>query len=55
MTDSYQAYFKKATAHEPYDYQIKLAEQAWPDLLDIPTGMGKTAAVTLAWLYRRCQ
>ncbi|MEX2517317.1 MAG: CRISPR-associated helicase Cas3' [Gammaproteobacteria bacterium] len=37
----------------PYDYQGKLAEQDWPDLLDIPTGLGKTAAVTLAWLWKR--
>lgn len=37
----------------PYDYQCRLAEQPWPDLLDVPTGMGKTAAVTLAWLWKR--
>jgi CRISPR-associated endonuclease/helicase Cas3 len=37
----------------PYGYQSRLAEQAWPDLLNVPTGMGKTAAVTLAWLWKR--
>ena len=37
----------------PYDYQSCLAEQPWPDLLDVPTGMGKTAAVVLAWLWKR--
>ncbi len=37
----------------PYDYQSRLAEAAWPDLLDVPTGMGKTAAVVLAWLWKR--
>lgn len=37
----------------PYPYQRRLAEHKWPDLLDIPTGMGKTAAVTLAWLWKR--
>lgn len=38
----------------PYPYQCRLAEEAvWPDLLDIPTGMGKTIAVTLAWLWKR--
>jgi len=37
----------------PYPYQVRMAEAAWPDLLDVPTGMGKTAAVTLAWLYKR--
>lgn len=37
----------------PYPYQRRLAETGWPDLLDIPTGMGKTAAITLAWLWKR--
>jgi CRISPR-associated endonuclease/helicase Cas3 len=37
----------------PYTYQCRLAEEAWPDLLDVPTGMGKTAAVVLAWLWKR--
>ncbi|MES8338517.1 hypothetical protein U6Z17_12230, partial [Cutibacterium acnes] len=36
----------------PYEYQRRLATEPWPDLLDVPTGMGKTAAVTLAWLYK---
>ncbi len=36
-----------------YNYQRRLAEAAWPDLLDVPTGMGKTAAVVLAWLWKR--
>ncbi len=38
---------------EPYDYQRRLADELWPEVLDIPTGMGKTAAVTLAWLWKR--
>jgi CRISPR-associated endonuclease/helicase Cas3 len=37
----------------PYPYQCRLASDPWPDLLDIPTGMGKTAAVTLAWVWKR--
>jgi len=36
-----------------YPYQQRLAIGAWPDLLDIPTGLSKTAAVTLAWLFKR--
>ena len=53
------AYGKEATPElAPFDYQRRLAEEvwdgkSWPDLLDVPTGLGKTAAVTLAWLYRR--
>ena len=37
----------------PFDYQRRLATDAWPDALEVPTGLGKTAAVTLAWLYKR--
>jgi hypothetical protein len=28
-------------------YQSYLADQAWTDLFEVPTGLGKTAAVTL--------
>lgn len=50
----YQTFFAEATRlPAPFGYQSRLAEQAWPDLLDVPTGMGKTAAVTLAWLWKR--
>jgi CRISPR-associated endonuclease/helicase Cas3 len=38
---------------EPYPYQRRLAEQDWPEVVDIPTGLGKTAAISLAWLYKR--
>ena len=37
----------------PFPYQARLAEEPWPDLLDVATGMGNTAAVTLAWVYKR--
>lgn len=49
----YTNFFHKATGHEPYPYQRHLAEDTWPEILNIPTGLGKTAAVTLAWLWRR--
>lgn len=49
----YGQFFKQATSKTPYPYQLKLAEEPWPDLLEIPTGLGKTAAVVLAWLYKR--
>ena len=39
----------------PYPYQRRLAEEPWPELLEVPTGLGKTAAVVLAWLYKRLQ
>ncbi len=50
----YQKFFQKATGNPPYDYQVRLAEaDPWPDLLEAPTGAGKTEAIVLAWLWRR--
>lgn len=51
---SYDELFYRATGHKPYPYQRRLAES--PDLtglLAVPTGLGKTEAVILAWLWRR--
>ena len=53
--------FKKTTLDErdpeglsPHPYQTRLAEgEDFPSFLEAPTGMGKTAAVILAWLWRR--
>jgi len=51
---SYESFFDKATGYAPYDYQVCLAlGDKIPELIDIPTGLGKTAAVIVAWLYRR--
>jgi CRISPR-associated endonuclease/helicase Cas3 len=54
--EQYKKIFAKATGIKegPYPYQLRLAvEERFPELLDIPTGLGKTAAVVLAWLWRR--
>lgn len=54
----YEFFFKKAFGdeREPLPYQLRLAESNhWPDIINIPTGLGKTAAVTLAWLYRKVE
>ena len=37
----------------PFAYQQALAQRDWPDALIAPTGLGKTAAVVLAWLWKR--
>lgn len=37
----------------PFPYQRALAELPWPETMSIPTGIGKTAAVVLAWAYKR--
>lgn len=39
---------------KPYPYQVALAEtESLPQLMSVPTGLGKTAAGVLGWLYRR--
>ena len=37
----------------PFAYQRALAARTWPDALIAPTGLGKTAAVVLSWLWKR--
>jgi len=59
--EEFSAFFKAATreerspeGHDPYPFQIRLAlADELPELIDIPTGLGKTDAVVLAWLWRR--
>ncbi|MCS7313248.1 MAG: DEAD/DEAH box helicase, partial [Acidobacteria bacterium] len=52
--DDFDEWFKQATGHPPFPYQRKLATSGeWPELLEIPTGAGKTAAAVLSWLWRR--
>lgn len=57
---TYEDFFKRATPSKsapdglkPFPYQRRLATEPWPDLLDVPTGLGKTAGVMLAWLWKR--
>lgn len=51
---SFAATFARATGGmEPYPYQERLAHEPWPDVLCVPTGLGKTAGVGIAWIYRR--
>lgn len=65
----FAALFEEATGNSPYEYQGRLAcgpqaQTSRPDtllkgsdpkslLIDIPTGLGKTAAVVMAWLWNR--
>jgi CRISPR-associated endonuclease/helicase Cas3 len=44
---------RRATGHEPYAYQRRLATDGFPEVLAVPTGSGKTLAAALSWLYRR--
>lgn len=66
---SFDTFFYKATEKSPYGYQCRLAcgpdakleepaslergTNCKSQLIDIPTGLGKTAAVVLAWLWNR--
>lgn len=51
---TYEDFFFQATGQKPYPYQCRLAtNNQLPHLLSIPTGLGKTAAVTLAWIWQR--
>ncbi len=51
---NYPTFFQQATGQAPYPYQERLAgADPWPDLLEAPTGAGKTEAIVLAWLWRR--
>lgn len=57
---NFEQFFKAATGHEqgPYDYQVRLAGgdkgcSCQSLLINVPTGLGKTAAVVLAWLWNR--
>ena len=55
----YDAFFRCAfdkasdSSFKPYPYQRRLAVEPWPHLLDVPTGMGKTAAVIFGWAWKR--
>jgi len=50
----FEAFFEKATGNRPFPYQRRLGvDESLYQLIDVPTGTGKTAAVILAWFWRR--
>jgi len=53
-TNEFRELFKNATGHSPYPYQEKLAvSENFPEIIEVPTGLGKTDAIILGWLWRR--
>ena len=49
----FDKYFRAVHGHEPYPWQSRLARQVlegdgWPDVIDLPTGVGKTAVLDTA-------
>ena len=54
MSREFNDLFQNAAGFPPYSYQRKLAlAEIMSTLSDIPTGLGKTLAVLLAWLWKR--
>ena len=49
---SFEQFFETATGHPPFAYQRALGDET-PEVLAVPTGSGKTAALIIPWLYRR--
>jgi CRISPR-associated endonuclease/helicase Cas3 len=50
----FEAFFLRVTGRKPYRYQVRLATvRHVPEVLDVPTGLGKTAAIILSWLWNR--
>ena len=51
---SFRELFSRATGQQPFPYQERLAETESPRIcVNVPTGVGKTAAAFFAWLWRR--
>lgn len=51
--NQFGTFFKALHGYDPFPWQRRLATMilengAWPDLLDIPTGLGKTSAIDVA-------
>lgn len=47
-------FFKKATGDEPFPFQRRFAQEPLlPQLVHVPTGLGKTAMALVGWLWRR--
>src|SRR5580693_6439210 len=49
---TFDALFREATGYPPYGYQARIARDGLPDVVQAPTGAGKTGVI-LAWLWRR--
>ena len=47
-------FFREATdGLDPYPWQEQVAKEGLPEVLSVPTGLGKTEGAVLAWAYRR--
>jgi len=49
---SFDGWLTRATDNDPFPYQRRFAtEGKIAELVDVPTGLGKTAVVVLGWLW----
>lgn len=53
VVQDFSAFFAAVHGHEPFAWQVELAERVcsdagWPAALDVPTGLGKTAVLDVA-------
>ena len=54
-SERFEAMFRQATGNPvslPYQKRLALGDP-FPALLDVPTGLGKTAAEILAWVWQQ--
>jgi CRISPR-associated endonuclease/helicase Cas3 len=51
--ERFRQFFRTATSFSPYVWQIKVASDGLPEILPVPTGLGKTEGSVLAWAWRR--
>lgn len=51
VTD-FPAFYEEVHGYEPFPWQFELlkrvVEEGWPELIDIPTGLGKTSVIDVA-------
>jgi CRISPR-associated endonuclease/helicase Cas3 len=52
---SFDSYFRAATGFGPLPWQRDVATDGLPEVLSVPTGLGKTEGAVLAWSWRRRQ
>lgn len=53
MPITFESFFNEVTEFDPYEWQKQVARVGLPDVLPVPTGLGKTEGVVLAWVWRR--